>query len=151
MGAATVPLRDSERAGRVLKQNDAFVMRTGPTRPRLVALPRNRIAPDRRVARLRVADLEIDALHQRIRQGTRDVELSPVEHILLYTLATTADAVVSFGELADALGRTDPQFRNALARHICSLRRKLRDSAERPRYIETVRGMGYRLLDAHAM
>ena len=130
-------------------RNDAFVMRTGPAASMLVALLRNRIRPNRRVARLRVADLEIDALHRRIRQGTRDVRLSPGEHILLYTLAARAGAIVSYREIADALGRTDPDVRNnTLARHLASLRRKLRDDAHRPRYIETVLGIGYRFLAA---
>jgi len=115
----------------------------------LVALPRNRIGPKRRVALLRVADLEIDALHQRIRQGTREVRLSPGEHILLYTLAASAGAVVRYREIAEALGRTDPEIRNnTLARHLSSLRRKLRDDPERPRYIETVLGVGYRFVVA---
>ena len=112
----------------------------------LVALRRNEILPGRRVALLRVADLEIDALDQRIRQGTRELRLSPDEHVLLYTLAARAGAVVSYREIADALGRTDPKVRNnTLARHLSSLRRKLRDDAHRPRYIETVLGVGYRL------
>jgi DNA-binding response OmpR family regulator len=113
----------------------------------LVALPRNRIVAKRRLALLRVADLEIDALHQRIHQGTREVRLSPGEHILLYTLAARAGAVVRYREIAYALGRADPEGRNnALARHLSSLRRKLRDDADRPRYIETVLGVGYRFV-----
>ena len=124
-------------------------MRTGPAGPMLVALPRNRALPSPNVAPLRVADLEIDALHRRIRQGTRDVRLSPGEHILLYTLAARAGAVVSYREIADALERTNPEVRNnTLARHLSSLRRKLRDDAHDPRYIETVLGIGYRFTAA---
>ena len=100
----------------------------------------------RRVAPLWAADLEIDALSLLVRQRKRDIRLSPGEHMLLYTLAAHADAVVSYREVADALGRTDPRFRtNTLARHLSSLRRKLGDDANRPRYIETVVGVGYRL------
>jgi DNA-binding response OmpR family regulator len=113
----------------------------------LVALQRNRRPPDRLVAPLRAADLEIDALRRRIRQGTREVRLSPVEHVLLYTLAAAAGVVVSYRDLAAALGSTDAEVRNnTLARHISSLRRKLRDEADRPRYIETVANVGYRLV-----
>jgi DNA-binding response OmpR family regulator len=115
----------------------------------LVALQRNRRPADRRVAQLRAADLEIDALRRRIRQGTREVQLSPVEHILLYTLAARPGAVLSYRELAEALGSTDVEVRNnTLARHISSLRRKLRDDADRPRYVETVVGVGYRFVTA---
>jgi len=114
----------------------------------LVALQRNRRRPtDGPVAPLRVADLEIDALRRRIRQGTREVQLSPVEHVLLYTLAARTGVVVTYRELADALGSTDAEVRNnTLARHISSLRRKLHDEAGRPRYVETVPNVGYRLV-----
>ena len=98
------------------------------------------------MAPLQVADLEIDALHRRIRQGAREVRLSPAEHTLLYTLAARAGAWVTYREIADALGRPDHESRrNSLARHVSSLRRRLRDDAERPRYIETLEGIGYRL------
>ncbi|MGH8512707.1 MAG: winged helix-turn-helix domain-containing protein [Gammaproteobacteria bacterium] len=113
----------------------------------LIALPRNRISPSRRVAPLRIADLEIDALDSRVQQGTREIQLSPNEHVLLYTLAARAGAVVTYRELADALGSAGSEVRiNSLARHLSSLRRKLRDDPERPRYIETVRTIGFRFV-----
>jgi DNA-binding response OmpR family regulator len=115
----------------------------------LIALQRNHLPPSRRVAPLRVADLEIDALNPLVRQGTREIRLSPGEHILLYTIAARAGAVVTYRDIAVALGWTEIAFRNnALARHISSLRRKLGDDAQRPRYIETVLGVGYRSLPA---
>jgi two-component system, OmpR family, KDP operon response regulator KdpE len=121
-------------------------MRVGRASVTLVALARNRNAPARRVAPLRVADLEIDALDQRISQGTRALRLSPSEHMLLYTLAAAHGTVVPYRRLADALG-IGPQIRtNTVARHVTTLRRKLGDPADRPRYIETVPGTGYRFI-----
>jgi DNA-binding response OmpR family regulator len=131
------------------RRDDGFVMRTTPATARLIALRRNRIRPMPRVAPLRVADLEIDALNPLVRQGTREIRLSPTEHIILYTVAARAGAVVSYRDLADALGRTESDVRNnTLARHFSSLRRKLGDDAHRPRYVETVLGVGYRLVSA---
>ena len=115
----------------------------------LIALPRNRIRATARVARLRVADLEIDALNPLVRQAAREIRLSPGEHILLYTIASRAGAVVSYRDLSDALGRADRDVRNnTLARHLSALRRKLADDARRPRYVETVHGVGYRFVSA---
>lgn len=115
----------------------------------LIALPRNRISPSQRVAPLRIADLEIDALDSRVRQGTREIRLSPNEHVLLYTLAARAGAVVTYRELTHALGSVGSEVRNnSLARHLSSLRRKLQDDPERPRYIETVRTIGFRFVAA---
>jgi DNA-binding response OmpR family regulator len=125
-------------------------MRTGRAGLTLIALARNRNAPARPVARLQVADLEIDALDQRISQGTRGVRLSPSEHMLLYTLAAAGGAVVSYRRLADALG-IGPDIRtNTVARHVTTLRRKLGDAADRPRYIQTVPGTGYRFIAARS-
>ncbi len=71
--------------------------------------------------------------------------LSPGQHLLLYTLAARAGEVVTYREVADAMGRTDLKIRNnTLARHLSGLRRKLRDNPHRPRYIETVSRIGYR-------
>jgi DNA-binding response OmpR family regulator len=122
-------------------------MRTPAAVLKMIALPRKRRPANRRVAPVRVADLEIDALHRRVRQGTRELRLSPDEHVLLYTLAARPGVVISYREIADALGRTDRELRtNTLARHLSSLRRKLRDDAHHPRYIETVLGVGYRFV-----
>jgi DNA-binding response OmpR family regulator len=113
----------------------------------LVALPRNRNSANRAVARLKVGDLEIDALHRQVRQGSREIKLSPDQHILLYTLAARAGEVVSYREIADALGQTDPEIRNnTLARHLSALRGKLHDDPARPRYIETISRIGYRFM-----
>ena len=102
------------------------------------------------VAPLRVADLEIDALRRRIRQGAREIRLTPGEHTILYTLAARAGAWVTYREIASALGLSDPALaeNNTVARHIYTLRRRLRDDATHPRYIETLDGVGYRLLAA---
>jgi DNA-binding winged helix-turn-helix (wHTH) protein len=55
--------------------------------------------------------------------------------------------VVTYREVADAMGQTDPEIRNnTLARHLSGLWRELRDDPDRPRYIETVSRIGYRFL-----
>jgi DNA-binding response OmpR family regulator len=70
--------------------------------------------------------------------------LSPDEHVVLYTLVARAGTVVTHGQLATALGVADTTLRtNTIARHVSTLRRKLNDDAEHPRYIETVVGFGY--------
>jgi len=104
----------------------------------------------RRVARLRVADLEIDALERSITQGSRELDLSPNEHVLLYTLAARRGTVVDYQRLAAALGIGPEVQNNNVARHVTSLRRKLGDNVGHPRYIETVRGIGYRFIAATA-
>jgi DNA-binding response OmpR family regulator len=102
------------------------------------------------VARLRVADLEIDALDPRITQGSRELRLSPSEHVLLYTLAARSGTVVSYREIAAALGTALTVRTNSLTRHVSTLRQKLGDDARRPQYIETVPGIGCRFIAERA-
>jgi two-component system KDP operon response regulator KdpE len=129
--------------------HDGFVMRMLTGTAMLIALPRNRFSASRAVARLKLGDLEIDALHTQIRQGSREIRLSPGQHVLLYTLAARAGKVVSYREIADALGQPTLEIRNnTLARHLSALRRKLGDDPARPRYIETISRVGYRFMVA---
>lgn len=114
----------------------------------LVAVRRNRIPPGTPVAPLQVADLEIDALGRRITQRGREVRLSPSEHLLLYMLAAKSGTVMSHAQLADALGTASKVRANTIARHMATLRQKLGDDFEKPRYIETVPGVGYRFIGA---
>jgi DNA-binding response OmpR family regulator len=104
----------------------------------------DRRASDLPVAPFRVGDIEVDALHLRARRGSKDVRLGPAEHLLLYTLAARAGAVVSYQELTQLLGLRGDRL-NAVARHISALRRKLGDDFAQPRYVETVHGVGYRV------
>jgi DNA-binding response OmpR family regulator len=101
----------------------------------------------RRVARLRVADLEIDALDHRVTRGTTEIRLSPSEHVVLYTVAARRGDVVTYRKLATAIGTGAEVRTNSVARHVATLRRKLGDDARLPRYIETVPGVGYRVVN----
>lgn len=95
----------------------------------------------------------------QLRVESRTVELSGVhvhltrsEFDLLYELMKRGRAVATKEELSHCLhgergaaGYWSEADGRALNVHITNLRRKLGDSADRPRWIETVRGVGYRL------
>ena len=78
------------------------------------------------------------------------VELTRTEFDLLLAILQRSRRVVSKDELA-GLARTDLNSyaidadRRTMESHIANLRRKLSDSPTNPRFIETVRGVGYRL------
>lgn len=83
------------------------------------------------------------------RQGTREVRLSPGERIVLYTLAARVGAVVSYREIAEALGRTDPDFQTTGSRGAsvaCAGSSGITRIA--PGFIETVSRTGYRFVAA---
>jgi DNA-binding response OmpR family regulator len=85
--------------------------------------------------------------------GDREVELTRTEFDLLAALLETKRRVRSKADLALMLrgesyvtsyyvGESD---KRAVEAHMTNLRRKLGDNPAQPRYIETVRGVGYRL------
>jgi DNA-binding response OmpR family regulator len=84
------------------------------------------------------------------------VELTRSEFDLLMTIMSHARRVVSKDKLAlelrgdygAATGYVSDSDRRAVEVHMANLRRKLNDPVGSPRYIETVRGVGYRLAEA---
>jgi two-component system, OmpR family, response regulator RegX3 len=90
----------------------------------------------------RVAALEIDRRARRVAVGGSEVALAPKEFDLLALLAEDPGAVVSRAQIMDEVW--DPHWygpTKTLDVHVASLRRKLGD----PGWIETVRGVGFRL------
>jgi DNA-binding response OmpR family regulator len=94
---------------------------------------------------LRWADVEIDTARRRVTRGDRAVSLTRKEFGVLEVLAMAEGAVVSSEELLERVWdeHADP-FTNAIRIAVMTLRRKLGE----PQLIETVVGVGYRLVDA---
>ena len=90
-------------------------------------------------------DLELDVDARRVRVGGKEVDLSRKEFDLLATLADAAGRVLTRDHLMARVwdenwfGPT-----KTLDVHIGTLRRKLGDDPSNPRYIHTVRGVGFR-------
>ncbi len=90
-------------------------------------------------------------MHVVVRDGEK-VELTRSEFDILVDLLSARGRVVSKGQLAlmlrgdhyasDFVSDSDAR---AIEVHMANLRRKLGESPSRPRWIETVRGVGYRL------
>ena len=91
-----------------------------------------------------VGDLSVDLVRRVVRVGNKDVKLSPKEYELLRVLVQHAGKVLThkflLGELWDEL--TDAQY---LRVYVRQLRQKIESDPERPQYILTETGIGYRL------
>lgn len=79
------------------------------------------------------------------------VSLTPTEFDLLATLLEAAPEVRSKSDLVRSLHddpshpvRVSESDERSIETHVTNLRRKLGDSATQPRFVETVRGVGYR-------
>ncbi len=91
-----------------------------------------------------VDDLSVDLVRRIVKVGEEEVKLSPKEYDLLRVLVQHAGKVLThkflLGELWDDF--KDPQY---LRVYVRQLRRKVEADPERPQYILTETGIGYRL------
>lgn len=72
--------------------------------------------------------------------------LTPIEYDMLLALARSAGRVKSREQLLLEVAERDfESFDRSIDVHISALRRKLGDDSKSPRFIETVRGAGYRM------
>jgi DNA-binding response OmpR family regulator len=94
---------------------------------------------------VRVGELELDAEARRVSLGGGELELSRKEFDLLAELMANAGRVVTRDRLmADVWDENWFGSTKTLDTHIGWLRRKLGDDPAAPRFIHTVRGVGFR-------
>ncbi len=94
---------------------------------------------------LAAQDVRMDLGAHRAFQGDRELHLTAKEFDLLRVLVREAGSVVSRDALMRDVWDSDPTgSTKTLDMHVSWLRRKLNDDANEPRYISTVRGMGFR-------
>jgi len=97
---------------------------------------------------LRVADLVIDLGRMSVRRGDEPVDLTPTEFQLLAALARHPGRVLTRAQLLDAARGADAEaYERAIDSHVKNIRRKLERAPHAPKYLETVYGIGYRLVE----
>ena len=96
------------------------------------------------------ADLVMDLDRYEVRRDGAPIELTRVEFRLLQTLLEADGRVLTRDQLLDAVyGRDQSEVMDrTIDVHIGRLRDKLGDDADAPRYVATVRGIGYRAAPA---
>jgi DNA-binding response OmpR family regulator len=95
---------------------------------------------------LRVSGLALDPDSRTVRVEGREVDLTGAEFDILRALVERAGRVVSRERLMElARGAEFMAFDRALDVHISNIRKKLGDRARAPRWIRTVRGVGYQV------
>jgi DNA-binding response OmpR family regulator len=93
--------------------------------------------------------LELDVARRRVAVDGQPVELTALEFDLLAVLARDPGVVVARQTLLDRVWGSEFIADDHLVDvHVANLRRKLGDDPAHPRFVETVRGVGYRLHEA---
>lgn len=96
---------------------------------------------------LRYGDLSLDVAEHIACLAGRELKLTRKEFGILEYLMRHPGRVVSSEELLEHVWDGSVNlFTNTVRVHVNALRRKLGDDAEQARYIETIKGVGYRML-----
>lgn len=97
--------------------------------------------------RLRSGDLVVDRTKRRAYLNAVEIHLSPKAILLLEYMVTHPDELLTRERLLDAVWGWDyPIGTRTIDTRVAELRRVLGDDANKPRYIETVPGQGYRYI-----
>ncbi|HEY8497881.1 MAG TPA: response regulator transcription factor, partial [Limnochordales bacterium] len=95
---------------------------------------------------LRVGEIVMDLARHQVWVKGRPVELTPKEYDLLRMLMSNKGIVLTREMLLDKVWGYDfAGDTRTVDVHVVRLRQKLEDDPAHPRYIETVRGVGYRM------
>jgi DNA-binding response OmpR family regulator len=96
--------------------------------------------------RLRLGSLEVDTAAREVRVDGRAVELTKLEFDLLQVLASEPRVAFTRRRLLERVWGGDWFGDDHVVDvHLANVRRKLGDDAASPRFIRTVRGVGYRV------
>jgi two-component system, OmpR family, KDP operon response regulator KdpE len=95
----------------------------------------------------KTGDLEVDVEHRRVRVGEEEVRLTPTEYDLLKTFISQPDKVLTDRMLLRAVwGPEYGSEAHYLHVYVARLRRKIEKDPQKPRYLLTEPGAGYRLV-----
>jgi len=102
-------------------------------------------APRRAGNAIVIKDLEVDIDAHEVRMGGRNADVTATEFRILRVLAEHPGQAFSRAALLDALHDDGSIFERTLDRHINNLRKKIEPDPERPEYLHTVYGVGYKM------
>lgn len=91
-----------------------------------------------------IGDLVIDRDRHTVMQNEKEVQLTAREFEVLAMLADQPGRVFTRAQILDRVWSSEFYDDHVVEVHIANLRHKLGDDSSSPRYVETVRGVGYR-------
>jgi TolB-like protein/DNA-binding winged helix-turn-helix (wHTH) protein/Tfp pilus assembly protein PilF len=94
----------------------------------------------------RFGEITLDPARRTVRRGTANIQLGKLTYELLLLLIEAAPRVVTQEEVAERLWNDRHVTQDTVRQRVKLLRKALSDDADDPRYINVVRGQGYRLI-----
>ena len=92
--------------------------------------------------------LEVDLGRREVKQQGKIIDLTPSEYAILITLCQNIGRPYSRLQLLNAtLGESYAGYERAIDTHVSNLRKKIEPNPQKPVYILTVYGLGYKFGD----
>jgi DNA-binding response OmpR family regulator len=105
----------------------------------------SKMPPEKLTHHLKIGDVVLDTAGYKVHTGNQVVSLRQKEFDLLHTLMSSPGEVISRAELLDRVWGVDwLGDTRTLDVHIRWVREKIEAQPSQPKYIQTVRGVGYR-------
>lgn len=96
----------------------------------------------------RIGELEIDRTGHEVRIGGKSLKLTPMEYRILDVFVRNSGVALTRSQLLDNINADSTEiYDRTLDKHIANLRSKIGDDPNRPRYIITVQGVGYKFAE----
>lgn len=102
--------------------------------------------PATRPESFRIGDLVVSVGRQQVLRGDDEIHLPRLSFLMLETLARHAPNVVELDRLVDEVWEGVTISDGTVSQRIKLVRQALGDDSDRPRYVASVRGRGYRLI-----
>jgi TolB-like protein/DNA-binding winged helix-turn-helix (wHTH) protein/Tfp pilus assembly protein PilF len=97
-------------------------------------------------SQIRIGDLTLDTGRRLLLCGTEPIQLGPLTYRLLLALVEAAPNIATHEELIDSVWGGRDASPETISQRVKLLRDAISDDAANPRYIQLVRGQGYRLM-----
>lgn len=95
---------------------------------------------------IQVGELIIDSLQHTIHKGKQEISVTNIEFQMLYFLALHKGMAMSKEQIYEYVWNGEYVFDDSnITSHIRRLRVKIEDDPAKPKYIRTVRGIGYKM------
>ncbi|MEO7039145.1 MAG: response regulator transcription factor [Candidatus Elarobacter sp.] len=95
----------------------------------------------------RIGAITIDPVAHDVHVDGRAVTLTPTQFKILDVLASHVGQTLTRDQLLERVGADGDVFDRTLDRHIANLRARIEPNPSNPRYIVTVFGVGYKMVD----
>lgn len=96
---------------------------------------------------IQVGELIIDFLQHTIHKGKQEISVTNIEFQMLYFLALHKGMTMSKEQIYEYVWKGEYVFDDSnITSHIRRLWVKIEDDPANPKYIQTVRGIGYKML-----